>query len=942
MTGARPAANETRAALFGRDREAQEATSRLLEPGMRGVVIVGEGGMGKSALADHVLARLDGIVTPSFIHGSPVLSRMPYGVLSPYLEDAGPQDMDSTLAVLRTIRRHFRRISETGSPQPLLVIDDAHYLDEASCHVLTQLAMSGELRLLVLTRPRALSIHELLSLARDGLLARIDLGALSPDAVHEVCQGVLDGPLLRASSALLARASGGNPLYLKALLSQSRKLGVLAEGNGAWFLRGEPNGLVTGVVDQVKGHLSGRNAEERDTLETLALAQPLPRSVLTAVCGPAPVHALLAEGVLSAVPGPSESLSLAQPLHADAIRFLVPAVRSAAIRARVLSCLDAGAGPDLANPSEKQAWLRRLEWALDCGDAVAEEELLTAARAANDDGRSSLAARLGSAVQEGPYLLPARVEIAAAQVEMGEYAHARDFLGEILAPGQAMPVPDEETLRRAAMAMSLVCIRSGRNAGELEDLARNWLAVSAELSARGSGTGENPGEDPGDGPGEGSAEPVAEPAAEAAAGAELLRLAALAAAGDYSAAMDGLAPFVLRPVPKRAGPEALWLVAARQLMAEILVSRGKISSALEHSGAALELIARLGGPVHAHCGSAVVRHALGLLHGGRFSDLERLLAAKLDSTPEQLLAYGGTMGVFEGAVEIHQGRLREGLQRLHPAVEALRISDPEMLLPYALGLAGYASTVVGDRTQTARYAKELRSVGYPGPRPLWLTGQAYAAAALASPDPDGSVPAELADIAAQAREEGFLAAEKDILELCLAVGDLRYAPRLQEISAEFEGGEAQALNAYARAVVSGNPDLMVAAADEAVRHRKYLLAVESIGHAIRFYGAHGNLRRQRALIQQLRRRRGELAGVTVSYLSPSLHLVRLTRREHEIVDLLLDGASTKDVAAHFTLSQRTVEGHVYRIYVKLGISRRADLEAAYLALEPGASPAAME
>ncbi|WAP51173.1 helix-turn-helix transcriptional regulator [Arthrobacter sp. ATA002] len=143
-------------------------------------------------------------------------------------------------------------------------------------------------------------------------------------------------------------------------------------------------------------------------------------------------------------------------------------------------------------------------------------------------------------------------------------------------------------------------------------------------------------------------------------------------------------------------------------------------------------------------------------------------------------------------------------------------------------------------------------------------------------------------------------------------------------------------------MASGNPDRMVAAADEAVRHRKYLIAVESIGHAIRFYGAHGNLRRQRALIQQLRRRRGELAGVTVSYLSPSLHLVRLTRREHEIVDLLLAGASTKDVAAHFTLSQRTVEGHVYRIYVKLGISRRADLEGAYLALEPGASSAVLD
>ena len=167
----------------------------------------------------------------------------------------------------------------------------------------------------------------------------------------------------------------------------------------------------------------------------------------------------------------------------------------------------------------------------------------------------------------------------------------------------------------------------------------------------------------------------------------------------------------------------------------------------------------------------------------------------------------------------------------------------------------------------------------------------------------------------------------------MAVGDLKQARRLVDLTDSFEGGEASALHAYAAAVAADNPERMVAAADEAVRRRKFLVAVECIGHAIRYYGAHNNLRRQRALIQQLRRRRDELAGVTVSYLSPSVHQVRLTKREHEIVKLLLDGASTKDIATSFTLSQRTVEGHVYRIYVKLGISRRTELEAVYRALE---------
>ena len=922
MSGTTPGAERgTPALLLGRDREVQEITARLLEPGLRGAVVVGAGGMGKTALADHVLDRLDGIVSASFIHGSPVLSRMPYGVLSPYLEAAGAEDMESPLAVLRTIRRHFHRIIATGSPQPLLVIDDAHHLDESSCHVLTQLVMSGDLRLLVLTRPRARSIHELLSLARDGLLARIDLGELSAEAVHEVCQGVLGGPVLRAASALLATASGGNPLYLKALITQSRRLGILAENNGAWFLRGQPDGLDASVVDLVKGQLAGRTPEERQVLETLALAQLLPRSVLAAVCGPAPVHSLLADGLLRTGPGTAELLCLSQPLHAEVIRSLVPTVRSAAIRARVLEGLENTQGRDPLDPAEEEAGLRRLEWGLDCGATIPDDQLLDAARRANDAVRSPAALRFSAAVRGAELLLPARVESAAAHIAEGNLAQGRALLEGILEPGRPALAADGETLDRTALATTRLYLRSGRPGRDVEDLADTWCAASAELSARGGGPRE--------------------PAPAVAAGADLLRSAALMVEGDFPAALARLTAPAGHRMPVRVDSEPRWAVVFHTLLAELLVSNGRITDALEHSEAALDLISRLGGSLRADCGAALVQHAQALLHGGRFAKLERLLAAKLEAPAPYLVAYGGTMGVFEGALEIHQGRLREGLQRLHPAVEALRVSDPERLLPYALGLAGYASTVVGDHSQTARYAKELRGVGYTGPRPLWLVGQAYAAAAQVVPEPDG-VSEELAEVAEQAQTEGFLAAEKDILELCLAIGDLRQADRLLEVTAAFEGGEAQALHAYAAAVASGSPDRMVAAADEAVRNRKYLIAVESIGHAIRFYGAHGNLRRQRALIQQLRRRRGELAGVTVSYLSPSLHLVRLTRREHEIVDLLLAGSSTKDVAAHFTLSQRTVEGHVYRIYVKLGISRRADLEAAYAALEPGASPAVLD
>jgi len=49
----------------------------------------------------------------------------------------------------------------------------------------------------------------------------------------------------------------------------------------------------------------------------------------------------------------------------------------------------------------------------------------------------------------------------------------------------------------------------------------------------------------------------------------------------------------------------------------------------------------------------------------------------------------------------------------------------------------------------------------------------------------------------------------------------------------------------------------------------------------------------------------------------------LTPREAEIAALIAAGRSNAEIAGHFVLSVRTVETHVSRIYVKLGVTTRA-------------------
>ena len=77
-------------------------------------------------------------------------------------------------------------------------------------------------------------------------------------------------------------------------------------------------------------------------------------------------------------------------------------------------------------------------------------------------------------------------------------------------------------------------------------------------------------------------------------------------------------------------------------------------------------------------------------------------------------------------------------------------------------------------------------------------------------------------------------------------------------------------------------------------------------------------------------RAAELAHGCGSPVTPALGPIEtrehLTPAEHETALLALAGRTNREIAAELQLSVRTVDNRMQRIYQKLGISKRSELE----------------
>nr|WP_290439148.1 LuxR family transcriptional regulator [Arthrobacter sp. SW1] len=861
---------------MGRDHELDVATQALRGGATAAVLLVAEAGAGKSSLAESIAAALSGDFIVMRVHGSPSLANVPYGVLAPYLVDLPEDPTSSHIAILRAFWAQFERLRE-GRKQPLLLlVDDAHELDEATANVIVDLITANWAKLVASARPRPGLPAPMMQLWYDSLAERIDLPHLGKDDVGKICGNLLDGPVLASTVQFLWAASEGNPLLLNCLVEDARAAGTLAKRNGIWILHGPLASDGPALTGFVRNQLLRRTPQERDALTMIALAEPVSIDALEDDFGVELLQNLV-ESQLLVASGGGGTLRLRHPVYAEAIRSMVSASRSLQLHQQLAWRLEQQQGSE-------GALLRRVAWSLESGVKVPERQLLRAsvhaARTFQNDTAISLAARL----PDGPAKAHGQLAVTRAHFNAGRYADAGRAFAEAARALTETAAPDNGNGRAAR---------------------RKWTGGAALLRLLL----------------EQSMDEV--PPAGHDSGELMARLLSLDLAGDF----DALARLLEEPgtsasLADDGGSARAFLLALR---ADLLRSQGDPLQAqvlAKQAASALDMDPE---ELFFYPEFVLYRKVAAALDAGDWAGAEEDLSGYEAQSGAGLITFGGTVQYFRGLSCLRQGHYAEAFSLLRPAVEMLRLNDPQQLLAQATAMAAYAGVRAGESGSARTLLDGLG--GTRGSGPDALLAEVFAAAAKEALDRDGGGLQRLQDLVVG--ECGRLPAgvELQALSLWLELGSAAAAQRTVERGGAMSGAWASAWTRFATARGSKDIRTVLSSGDYLRALGQMRLARDCYSIALSLSEAAG----ERAAARQAAAGKdacelalGEKKAAPAAE-APKARAVQLTRRERDIIALAASGLSDRQIADKLMVSVRTVEGHLYRSYAKLGIRSRDEL-----------------
>jgi DNA-binding CsgD family transcriptional regulator len=855
--------------LIGRTKEMRTIQAAILASDASGIVVHGPAGVGKSRIAREALSATESQGCESrWAVGTSSARAIPLGAFTAWAQSG----VTDTVQLLRGV---IESLTAAPSGSTVVVgVDDAHLLDDLSTFVVHQIVQRGAAKVILTIldgEPIPAAVQEVWKVGR---FDRLDLQPLSPDESTSLLSATLDGSVDPDAAQRLWKLTRGNVLYLRNIVEQEVADGRLVQQQGSWRWIGDPI-MPPSLVELIESRIGALPGPVSDVVDALAVGEPIELAALGRITDPAAVEEADTRGLITLEPAVSGvEVRVAHPLYGEVRRRHAAATKLRRLRGMVAAELAASDDRD-----DIQVVVRRATLTLDSDLTPDTDLLVRAAGGAVWLANLPLADRLAqAAIRAGAGPKPNFVR-AQALSWLGRGEEADTVFAEI----DTRQLTEGDRARFAFLRASNMLWSLGEPA-----LAKEIIDDASRAT-----------------PPEGRSY------------IDAFLTVYWFATDQPDAATQASKKLVLDDLPPVVGAEIAWALAA------IAADAGRTRDAVACAEAGYIVATRSFDAPHMRFNIADA-HVSALLLAGLVSDAldvaegVRREAADLPGAA-QLLG-----PAVAGRVALASGDLDNACTWLQLAAEGLSASHA-MGWGYRYWITHITALAIRGATDEAAAAlaaldtvrRPYRSLDYDlSLARAWVAaGQGAVSEAIAI----------MLSAAGRAGAKGQFAAEVNCLQLATQFGDRTSAPRLRELEARVEGPRVGLAARFAEALRDGDAAEMASVSEKFERMGDLVAAVDAAAAAALAYrrknlrgSALGCSTRAANLAKQC-------GGANTPALRQAAEPLPLTDREAEIVMLIGEGFSNREIAERLTLSVRTVESHVYRAMLKTGTASRDEL-----------------
>jgi len=859
--------------LVARDDEQRQALAAL-NGGAQfdGVALVGDSGVGKSTLARALADTLEsGGATVRYVLGTHTGSTVPLGA---FFRSVAVEAAQEPAAMLASAHKTLELEEDL-----VVVVDDAQLLDPLSSTLVHQLAVSGNARLIVTIRSGGPVPDAVTALLKERLLLSLRVEAFTREQTESLARAVLGGAVDTRLINELQDRTAGSPLLLRGLLSSGRESGVLVRTDAGWQLRGALR-ADRQLHDLLEFRLQSFTPEELDAVEILAAAEVLDWEILRALCDADAVGALERRGVIQVVADGSNTVArLNHPILGEAAIRHAGVVRSLKLNGMLAQHLrkNLEANGQRSRLHDVRAEIQLAQFMMRSDLSPDLDLIIHAAASAITMSDIACGETLARFAFERGGGLPAALVLAEAIGWQGRGDEVEAVLNDV-DPGDA----DEQMIVRWG------CLRAANLFFSCRRVEPARLAL-ADLRARVDSE------------------------------ALLPVITAMEAAfayfsGDVRTALDlGLAVTKSDVTPVIRTWAATWTCWALALI-------GRFGEVRRVADAAPAVFFDQSGPCRFAMGLAEV---VALTAAGDNQAAERVWE-RYASMTRAWPAAGAFPHAMLGLVHLAGGALTSACSAFQDSISAMSHGFPPGWVMLVSAWSAQAEGARGDRA--AAVAALRRSEDAYGPQVAVFLPELELARAWERASVGETMAAQTHALrAAQiARQSGMYAVEMRALHTAVRFDDCSQIARLAELAKTLNTPLAEAIAEHARGLADHDGDLLDAAADRFADMGTMALAADAAAQAAR---EHARTRRRRKEMKSSTRAHGlaTQGGIRTPTVHAAASQLPITVREREIANLVAAGLSNRQIAEKLSVSVRTVEGHVYRIFAKLDIDHRHQL-----------------